>query len=335
MGGETGNTSEMARKLAVNLFKVFGWRDAGAHDQNWKCVTPSHKLKNHPSDVVFYYDDPYESKRIYVNADLKSYARGSITDAKVKEALTSLAKATECANKADEFQKLYSHEDHNKKVVGMLFIYNHDDDYDDDFSKILIDTRSANISLKKGSRLFVIGPKDVTYLSAVETDILAESTRRHLSALDQCRFYYPELILARTQTNFSRVATLETLTGPWQVFHFATSESGDGPGGYFIYYSGKGDSHDDFKYIIDLIFRYELIRDNRTIEIRLPFATNEAASNFHKAKESYTEDFWGFEGYGRTEFNKRLEKITFVPLGKIVNKFSGVAIGMERQNATI
>jgi hypothetical protein len=177
---ETGNTSEMARKLAVDMFGVFGWRDAGAHDQDWECVTRAHgpKGKTHPSDVVFQYDDPYESKRIYVNTDLKSYAKGTIT------------------------------------------------------------------------------------------------------------------------------------------------------------YTGE--TIDEFKYLIDYVFRYELLREvSAKVQIRMPFADNNAASNFFKAKENYAEDFWGYEEFGKVEFTKRLDSITFSPLGQIVNSFSNVAIGMERQNAKI
>ena len=53
-----------------------------------------HKVKTHPSDVVFFYDNPYSLSRTYVNCDLKSYASGTISKAKTyTPAIESLAKS--------------------------------------------------------------------------------------------------------------------------------------------------------------------------------------------------------------------------------------------------
>src|SRR5207247_3006897 len=67
--------------------------------------------KTHPSDVVFYYDEPYAVRRTYVNCDLKSYARSSITAGGVLSALESLAESISCIELSDTWRKMYIHED--------------------------------------------------------------------------------------------------------------------------------------------------------------------------------------------------------------------------------
>jgi hypothetical protein len=70
---------------------------------NWPCENQEkHEVKTHPSDVVFWYDEPYSQSRTYVNCDLKSYAKGSITAGSVREAIESLAKTLSCAEVSQE-----------------------------------------------------------------------------------------------------------------------------------------------------------------------------------------------------------------------------------------
>jgi hypothetical protein len=76
---ETTNIAKMAEILSQDLFGDFLWQHTGPTNTNWPCEEQElHKAKTHPSDVVFYYDNPYRLSRTYVNCDLKSYARGSI-----------------------------------------------------------------------------------------------------------------------------------------------------------------------------------------------------------------------------------------------------------------
>jgi hypothetical protein len=98
---ETDNISKIAEILAHKLFGRFIWFDTGGWNQNWKCVKDEHvskkraktkpkdsstsgandtanslvgaetaeedaksvKILSHPSDVVFYYDEPYSPSR--------------------------------------------------------------------------------------------------------------------------------------------------------------------------------------------------------------------------------------------------------------------------------
>lgn len=88
---ETGNIAKMAEKISNQLFVDFYWERVGEMNTNWDCVDPLHKKKTHPSDVVFFYDNPYAHSTTYVTCDLKSYGKGSITSSKIQEAVGSLA----------------------------------------------------------------------------------------------------------------------------------------------------------------------------------------------------------------------------------------------------
>jgi hypothetical protein len=108
---ETIHIAEMAEKLSKEIFSEFLWQRTGPTNQNWPCEEQeAHGKKTHPSDVVFFYDNPYSLSRTYVNCDLKSYASGSIKAAAIREAMESLAQALNCAEKSKEWQKLYLHE---------------------------------------------------------------------------------------------------------------------------------------------------------------------------------------------------------------------------------
>ncbi len=90
---ETTNLAHMAELLSKELFGEFLWQRSGPMNVNWSCVAERHRTKTHPSDVVFFYDNPYARSRIYVNCDLKSYATNSISVGAVNGAMASLARA--------------------------------------------------------------------------------------------------------------------------------------------------------------------------------------------------------------------------------------------------
>jgi hypothetical protein len=91
---ETANIAKMAERLSNELFGDFYWERAGPMNKNWACAEPRHKAKTHPSDVVFFYENPYARSRTYVTCDLKSYAKGSITATTIHSAAASLARSS-------------------------------------------------------------------------------------------------------------------------------------------------------------------------------------------------------------------------------------------------
>src|ERR1700679_3940651 len=97
---ETTNIAKMADKLSNELFGEFYWERVGPMNNNWECVDPRHKARTHPSDVVFYYDNPYALSRTYITCDLKSYAKASISLPAVNIAAARLARSLTCAEKS-------------------------------------------------------------------------------------------------------------------------------------------------------------------------------------------------------------------------------------------
>lgn len=324
---ETSNIAEMARKVADEIFSAFGWQAVPPFDQNWACATrDAHKVQTHPSDAVFFYEDPYRDRRVYINLDLKSYAKGTINSRSVREALKSLAKSTECANTSQGWRELYGTSD-TYRVIGGLFIYNHDDEYDQDFSGMISDIDPVKLNLPAQDQMVVFGPKEVAYLATVANDIHVSRGKRILPAENQCSFYYPDLIGVRPKTNNRDAASLEMLTSPWQIIRYFPqqgSRTTTSSRAYFFYYRGLGDTVDEFKYLIDFAFRYQLLGEDEEISLRMPFGGNTAAALFERAKEEYAHDF-----YGLPEFRQRLARFTFTSVTSVIKQFSTVQIGMR------
>ena len=109
---ETENLAKLAELVSKDLFSRFLWGNTGSKNQNWPCEREQHApRKTHPSDVVFYYDEPYSLRRTYVNCDLKSYATGSITSLAVTAALENLADSLSCLEISSAWRDMYIHED--------------------------------------------------------------------------------------------------------------------------------------------------------------------------------------------------------------------------------
>jgi hypothetical protein len=219
---ETKNIAEMAAMHSDDLFKEFLWTRVGPTDRNWVCEDRhNHNVPTHPSDVVFYYDNPYSLSRTYVNCDLKSYASGSITKAKLTPSIESLAKSVGCAEKSAEWQNLYLHEHVNNDICGLLFIYNHDGAYDRNFKALLAEAKPKLTYLPRLAKLFVLGPEDIFWLNNVRYEILQMRGKELIPAREYCRFFYPNLVRKNNlQPEHARAATLEMLTGPWIVLSF-------------------------------------------------------------------------------------------------------------------
>ena len=162
---ETGNIEALAKLVSQDIFKWFKWDTCGLKDTDWRCVTTSHKKRTHPADVVFYYDDPYSGKVIYLNTDLKSYKKGSITATSISKALSSLSISVECANVSEDWQDKYLVNDIGfDSVIGMLFIYNHDDEFDKDLTEIIDSVDFEKIQIPESVKILLLDPQKIRIL---------------------------------------------------------------------------------------------------------------------------------------------------------------------------
>jgi hypothetical protein len=321
---ETKNIAEMATILSNDLFGEFLWTQTGPTDTNWPCEDPeAHKAKTHPSDVVFYFDNPYELTRTYVNCDLKSYASGTITKARIMPAIESLGRTLACAEKSAEWQKRFSHEYVNHELCGLLFVYNHDGAYDKDFKTSLSDAKPKLHEMPKGSKLFVLGPEDIFWLNNVRYEIVQMRGKGVVPSREHCRFFYPNLVRKNNvQPDHARAATLEVLTGPWIVLTYTHPKTNRQ--GYAIFYRNKGDSVPEFLYLIDYLMSYQVLNENTDIHLRTLETDLNASAFFQKAIQEYTE-----QCDDSAEILELLRAITYAQINDIHTQFSEIEIGMD------
>ena len=322
---ETANTAKMAEKLSNELFGDFNWVRVGEMNSNWACVEPHHNVPTHPSDVVFHYENPYALSRTYVTCDLKSYARGTISAAKIQGAVVKLAKSIACAEKSQEWQDKYLHPSISPEICGLLFVYNHDGEYDSEFQTILKGVNHSALAVPKGSKLVVLGPQDIFWLNNVRYDIVNMRGNEKLPPKDQCQFHYPNLDRRKMiQPDKATAATLEMLTAPWIILEYKPAE-GVVRKGFVIYYRPRGERIEEFLYLLDYLLHYQ-IRPGIDTEVQIKTVDPHPNSHtlFGKAIDQYI-----YDNNAGEDLKKRLEKIGFSEINNLHLKFSAEQIGME------
>jgi hypothetical protein len=283
---ETENISKIAELASSDIFNILGWKRTGVKNTNWLCVDQKKharlKAKTHPSDVVYNYFDPYIGQQVYINTDLKSYAKGTMAAADFSKALKNLGNSVECAKKSADWKQLFVDTPNNWTAYGLLFIYNHDNLFDKDFSDFFDKVTPGKVAIPKDCKVFVIGPDRISYLLAVSHDILNQRGRGLLPGVEGCSFVYPNLIGHHAAPYDCRAATLELLLSPWMILNFEISAKVGGRRGRIVYYTGLTEI-DDFKYLLDYLFKYQLVSESVPIEIRCIGAEKNAAANFAAA----------------------------------------------------
>src|ERR1035438_4284100 len=344
---ETSPIAQIAELIARDLFKTFFWQTNGIYDQNWPCEDPNGHVqtpkvvlakaetsavaqpkkkalvpkKTHPSDVVFYYDEPYSTTRTYLNCDLKSYKAGSISSGKILKALKDLAASVTCAEKSDEWRKLYIHEDVNANIIGLPFIYNHDEAYDKQFDEVLTSVNHEKLEIPKGSRVVVMGPSDIQWLNNVHSEITFMRGSGELPLPHLCRFHYPNLVRKKNVQETS-AATVEMLMGPWIVMKYKK----DAPSkeDVIIFYRGRGQFTDEFLHLIDYLMYHELIDKGIEVKIRTLDPDPASLAVFKKAIGDYIEAVGG-----GPDIERRLRAIEYKQINKVKMNFSVVDLGLK------
>jgi hypothetical protein len=326
VGGETANISAMAEKLSKEIFDEFFWQKSGPYNSNWSCITTEHKKSTHPADVVFSYLEPYDGTRRFMLFDLKSYSKGSITSNRIQEAINSLSLAVSCAEISKEWQKRFRIGDENFEVSGLLFLYNHDDEYDRDFKKILSGIKRDELILPERRRIFVLGPEDIVYLATIVNQIKIFRSDGMIPAKSSCDYFCPDLISKKSVLHAkNRAATIEMLTsktlflkyrivGKEQVF------------GVIVFYRGLGETEDEFVYLFDMIMNYQQLNEYSEVRICTLNQDPEAASIFENAKKRYVETSRNDE-----KLIGRLSEIMYQSITTIKKNYSEIEIGMDQR----
>ncbi|TKF71418.1 hypothetical protein FCV59_16885 [Vibrio sp. F13] len=327
---ETANIAKMAEHISDEIFYFFKWQRRKARDRNWECASPEiHKTKGktHPSDVVFYYQHPYLGEDIYVNTDLKSYAKSSITKDSISKSIISLSKATHCANNSGSFEQKYIHTTDQYDVVGMLFIYNHCGDYDSEFDSIMRAIKHEDLQLDEHNKIYVLSPQKIRKFVDVTTDISRLIARNKLPKPKKYSFLYPDLVLTKNRLGDSEPATLEALLSDTLIIKHDYDEDDEIASGYVVYYSKEDPKVDDFIYLLDSFSHYQMFEKNKPIRIRYTKDSNsndDIANIFESAIIKYSA-IWGKK---TDDLNK---KVSFDVITKFSSSFNESVLGAQNE----
>jgi len=354
MAGETGPTAEIAEKISKELMKRFRWSRLPPKDRNFDCVKQQkHARANkkqkhtHPTDVVFKYIDPYLNRTILLNTDLKSYAKSSMGAPNVRAALKSLAQTIDCARVSPEWRERYDiEEEGTSEIRGLLFVYNHDAEFDGTFERFLTPAKDDdqdqvtggninNLPLEAGQLLHLLEPKTIAYLQTIVKD----TERLHFEGTFPVKdyfFYYPDQKLHRAHLErFHRPATVELMCGPYMIIgHDAVAKYDEDVRslkqtfgeGYVIYYNRAGATHYEFMYLFDILSNYQLLNGDNQIRIRVAHHSphQQIKSNYLRAIDAYVKD-WGNDEYQKS----KLEMIDFQVLDITKQSFSKTNVGWD------
>ncbi|MGF1741463.1 hypothetical protein L4C34_10355 [Vibrio profundum] len=317
---ETKNIGVIAEIISSQIFTEMKWDVSDKTDINWDCCMRSHltkaqqnaekpKIKTHPTDIVFSYPDPYNSEvTIYVQTDLKSYSKKTIRNySDIMKTIRSLSEQVECSSKSQEWRSEFLlQQPSNYKVHGMLFIYNHDEMYDDDLLTKLSGVPNADYSLPSDSMMAIFDPKTIRFLlSSVEEinrrrNIPCDSKSdeilwQKIPSREKCGFFYPDKHNKISVKDTKLPASIEMITSGMLMFtyehDFFVKIDGDtvkreNKKILNIFWSEDALTKNPFIFVLEYIFNYQLLSQFDRIYICTPFSS-ESSSYLQQAITSY------------------------------------------------
>lgn len=317
---ETKNIDEIAGIVSSSVFYELKWDMNEKKDLNWDCCMRSHlsdkqlasddPKKTHPTDVVFSYTDPYTNVAQYVQTDLKSYAKGTIESKHSKGILAdvkSLGQQVECAKRSSEWKGMYLKDKTSDfNVHGMLFIYNHDNEYDAELFDRIPNVEKTRFGLPDKSLMAIFSPRLIRFLLDVsenidkrrcingratqQTDLLWQK----IPDYDQCSFFYPDKHNKFVAKDKSLPATLEMITSGMLFYsyehNFVRADTEDGERLtkkiLNIYWQEDVDTEKHFIFVLEYIFNYQLLHQFDRIFIITPFSSA-SGDHLEEAIKSY------------------------------------------------
>lgn len=312
---ETQNIGEMAKILSEDIFVYFGWKKCKPEDVNWKCENDEHNKKTHPADVVFYYNDPYTNTTTYIHTDLKSFSESTLKNLELDDVLESLSMQVECAEISEGWQKIYSEQNIDYKINGMLFIYNHDNNYHKSFTSKYSKVAKNIINTPKNSKIYVLDPNDIFWLDNVTTHISKLIEKGILSK--NYSFFYPQRKDQATIGN-SEAATIDLLKSSFMIIEDKVK------GLSIIFYRPDGSEVDEFVYLIDYMRHHQIIESGKSIKIFQLEQDQFASTNFENAVKKCKSIL----NIKDPDLLELLDSIEHQKIKRYATQFSEIEIGM-------
>jgi hypothetical protein len=198
----------------------------------------------------------------------------------------------------------------------MLFLYNHDDKFDDNFLSIIKGQNLSNLPIEEDGLLHLLDPSRIVYLYTVANDMKSLVGQGLLRRCHDYSFVYPSLTLYKMHgDNKSHPATVETLCSPYMILHseevFGVDSSDHtktvttDKGGYLIYYNRAGATVEEFMYLFDNLSKFQILSQPAAIKIRVAHRNPDSLilSNYKKAIQMYVDD-WGLDEYRLRDLNR-------------------------------
>lgn len=285
------NIARVAEIISGDIFGKLGWELHGTPNESWTCTDPGHQKADHPTDATFVYRDPYTAKNVHLVTDLKSYGAKTLAAFSLRDTVESLALAVDCAKHNRHWQDLYLKAGAPPDVQGLLFIYNHDGEYDKSFADKLGAAFEEPIRIPRGVRLSVIGPDEVWYLNEMLYDIasLAQNGQIPPTLKELNFFYHSHSRRHLAQRDHSAVATIDMIKGKYQLLMYTLAQQQGATRGMLVYYRGPGKDEREFIVLIDMLRNIGVLDSCDVIHVRCARACTQAANFFHKALSQYAE----------------------------------------------
>ena len=223
--------------------------------------------------------------------------------------LEDLAKSVECAHKSSCFSEAFGITGSVEVVEGMLFLYNHDGEYNKDFDQRLQQVASKSLGLCADQRIYILMPDRITYLHSVAHDIKQRIAKLTFeNDYKDYDFYSPDLRVSAVKGKKHGALPIEFMVGPWMFVSFKTKRNGHR---LVIYFDANGDTPDDFTTLFDAIISYNLLEDDLNMEVVLQKCDPKAPIHFESARSSYAKLNRGKSDDSLSSFEQRLGQITF------------------------
>lgn len=346
---ETKNIDEIAGIISSKIFHELRWSSSDETDINWDCCMESHltkiqitardkaisesrepKSKTHPTDVVFSYVDPYDDEITqYIQTDLKSYNKTTMeNNSAILKTIRSLSQQVECANRSQQWREKFNNDPNGRNIVhGLLFIYNHDNEYDAELLSKISTTAVAGHNLPENSMMAIFDPKLIRFLLSVTEEIdkrrnipvrtgqINEQLLQKIPEFEECSFFYPDKHNKVSTKGVNLPASIEMITSGMLFYSYQHNYLRDDEENRVvnkvlnIFWHENVTLKEQFVFILEYIINYQLLNQFDRIFIMTPFASASSAL-LTAAINSYARMY----SFNRVQLQTFKDKIKSLPI---------------------